>query len=155
MRLLWGVYLGLVALCDLRSKHVPVQLLLLGLGIAIAQGSYTTVTEIAELVGTQEVEGNLWQQGLQILLQSVAAMLPGLCLLLLARLGGQAGYADGIVLLELGLTSGVRESLLLFAGSLFLISAASILLLMCRVVSRRSSLPYLPFLFLAYLLVGG
>ena len=79
-------------------------------------------------------------------------MLPGIVLLLVAVATKKAGWADGVVLLLLGLLWGARECTVSFALSLFAISIVSLILLALRKVDRNARLPYLPFLCGGYLL---
>lgn len=76
----------------------------------------------------------------------------GALLLVVAKVTGKAGYADGIVLIELGLCLGYRESAMIFCFSLFLLAICSIILLLFRKVRRDTRMPYLPFLAVVFLM---
>lgn len=126
------LYLGILGIWDLRHRCVPTiwlmagLLLLPGIGISRCMGNELQWTEL--LLG----------------------MIPGMVMTLVAWLTKKAGYADGIVLLELGACLGYREVVVMFCFSLLLIALASAVLLVLRKVGRNTKIPYLPFLFVVY-----
>ena len=128
---LTGAWLLSISIMDVRSRRVPVWLLLLG-------GIPCLAAEICR-------EGG----GFSIVLGS----LPGLLLLATAFATKKAGYGDGIVLLILGVALGYRKSLLLFGVSLFLVSICSLVLLVIRKAGRDTRIPFLPFLSVAWLIL--
>lgn len=128
-----AVWLSAVSIMDIRSRRVPVWLLLFG-GIP---------TLLAELYKGGD--------GIHILLGA----LPGILLLGTAFATKKAGYGDGIVLLFLGMMLGGGKSLLLFGLSLFLISICSLILLALGKAGRNTGIPFLPFLSAAWLMISS
>lgn len=124
------IYLGILSVWDIREKRVPVSPLLAG-GISIILFAIYTCLKGEVLWGTL-----------------VGGMVPGAGLLLLAKLTGQIGAADGIVVMALGAQCGLRECLLLLFYSLILLSVFSlVLVILCR-AKCSTRIPYLPFLLL-------
>lgn len=125
------VYLAILSFCDVKERQVSVlwlaagALLLPGIGVI------------------QCIRGILYWQEL------IAGAIPGVILLLAAGVTKKAGYADGVVLLELGVCMGCRTGFLLLCISLFLLALTSVFLLLLRKVRRNTKLPYIPFLLAA------
>lgn len=86
-------------------------------------------------------------------LEAMGGLLPGALLLLLAYATKKAGYGDGIVLCCLGIVLEGGKSLLLLGVSLFLAALFALALLAMRRAGRNSSLPFVPFLAAAWLIV--
>lgn len=126
-----GVWLFSISVMDVRSRRVPVWLLVSG-------GIPGVVAGVCR-------EG----EGFSMLLGA----LPGLLLLITAFATKKAGYGDGIALSLLGIAVGSRKSLLLFGVSLFLISICSLVLLVFRKAGRDTGIPFLPFLSAAWLML--
>lgn len=82
------------------------------------------------------------------------ALFPGIVLLAVSVLTHKAGYADGIVLLFLGIACGAERIVQVFLCSLLLMSGVSILLLLGKKVQKTTALPFLPFLFAGWLICG-
>lgn len=78
-------------------------------------------------------------------------ILPGFMLLLTAVLSNKAGWADGVVLLLLGVMTGFRECTFSFILSMLAISVISLTLLMMKRVEKNTKIPYLPFLWVGYM----
>lgn len=130
---LMAFWLGVLSVYDFRRKKVPVWLLAAG-GIFGA-----TAAMYAYFHGTKSGAEIIW------------GMLPGGMLLFVAAATKKAGWADGIVLMTLGLVTTYRECVTGFVISLFAISVVSLLLLTFRKVGKNAKLPYLPFLCAGYL----
>lgn len=116
-----------LSVMDIRTKRVPIWMLLLG-----GLGALCLPTDAF----------------------SALALLPGGILLLLA-VGGKAGYADAIVLLALGVMVGARIGITIFLVSLFLLSGVAIPFLGFRRIKEESKMPYLPFLTAAFVVQRG
>lgn len=86
-------------------------------------------------------------------LDALRGLLPGSLLLLIGLATKKAGYGDGIVLSCLGLVLGGSDCLLLFGISLFLLSLCAVALLAVHRVRRDTSMPFIPFLGIAWLIV--
>lgn len=65
--------------------------------------------------------------------------------------GGKIGLGDGILLCVTGVGLGFWGNFELFAISLFLAAVISILLLIFRLADRKKSIPFVPFMLVAYL----
>lgn len=127
---LWMVVLAEV---DIRRKHVPVWLLVFG-GILVTAVSVYNIWN-----------GQFWGREL------VWSTVPGVVLLAVAVFTKKAGWADGVVLLFLGLLTGFRECIFSFTLSMLFISVVSLVLLAIKRVRKNTTLPYLPFLCTGYL----
>lgn len=96
-------------------------------------------------------------QGDMQLPEMIFGVVPGAVVLLIAKVSEKAGYADGVVLMELGFCLGYRCSLQIFCLSLFLLSVISVLLLLLKKVHRNTKMPYLTCLAVtfAFWQIGG
>ena len=128
------LYLLVLSFFDLKEKKVPVLLLALGIMTSVVFALYLC------FIGT-----NHW-------IHSVMGVLPGILLLVVAWVTEKAGYADGIVMLMIGVLAGGREGFFVLCISLLLLSFLSIVLLALKKVGKKTRLPYIPFITLAYLL---
>jgi len=83
------------------------------------------------------------------------SLIPGGVLLLLAFAAPEGlGTGDGLVLLGIGLFLPWQQTLALLAGALALSSAWGILLMLRHRGGRKTTLPFVPFLWLAFS-IGG
>lgn len=129
------MYLLLMSVWDIKERRVPMGLLVIG---SIVVGVY---------LGYELFAGQIsW-------LVPLLGSLPGVFLLIVARISKKAGYADGIVLLWLAATGGYQAGLFILGISLFLISVASIVLLVLRRVKKETRIPYIPFLTVGYMIL--
>lgn len=131
--ILIALWLVALAWMDIRRKHVPVWLLALG-------GIFVTIVSFY----------GLWQGQLEGR-EQVWSIVPGAVLLAVAVLTKKAGWADGMVLLFLGILTDFRECILSFTLSMLFISMMSLVLLALKRVRKNTTLPYLPFLCAGYL----
>lgn len=132
--MLMALWLISMSVFDLFEKRVPVWLLAAGGIPAIVTAMYTYMTGAGSLG------------------QISFGMLPGVLLLAVAAVTKKAGWADGIVLLIMGLITDLWECIACFMVSLMAMSAVSLLLLVLRKVGKSATLPYIPFLCAGYLL---
>lgn len=116
---------------DIRTRRLPVWLLVLGSSLSAAAVLYQ-------------------KSGYFDILRGV---MPGLSLLAIAFATKKAGYGDGIVLSCLGMVLGGEKVLLLFGLSSFLLALCSLVLLVFRKVGRNTGMPFLPFLTAAWIVV--
>lgn len=145
VRYMWKTSVTIMYLCglsiaDLRDKRVPVWLLAMG-------GLWSLVVCVIE-----------WQNGRNSILEWGMALLPGAVLISLALATGKVGLADGIVVAELGLLLGYRDTFFMLVISLFAMSVLSMVLLAARRVRKSTEMPYIPFLcvvYCAYQIWGG
>lgn len=128
--LLMTGWLLAASIMDIRTRRVPVWMLVLG-------GSLAMLTVRHQGAAIPEV---------------ARGMLPGVLLLLTALVTKKAGYGDGIVLCMLGMSLGSERSMLLFGISLFLLSLCALTLLAFHKVRRNTGIPFLPFLAAGWIL---
>lgn len=84
----------------------------------------------------------------------IGGLAVGLAALLISRAtGGKIGLGDGIILCVTGLGLGFWSNLELFGIALFLAAVLSIILLALRLVNRKQSIPFIPFLLAGYLII--
>lgn len=132
--MLIALWLGILAFMDIRRRRVPIWLL-------AVSGILVTCVSVYEI----------WQGsmgGMEILW----SILPGFMLLLTALLSKKAGWADGVVLLLLGILTGFRECVVSFTISMLAISVISLALLIMKRVEKNTKMPYLPFLWGGFLI---
>lgn len=123
------VFLGVAAYFDIRYKRIP--LWVQGMGV------------IFGCIGII-IQG----QGLQW--ANLFALIPGIFLLVLSFVTGESiGYGDGISVLILGGLAGFNNCMWVLCISLIFISMAGIILLAIKRASRKTKLPYIPFLLAA------
>lgn len=129
-----GLYVSVLGIWDYKKRSVPVLLLImggvlmLGIGIIRCAGGQLSYMEI------------------------LPGMLPGMFTLFLAWITGKVGYADGIVLVQLGFCLGYRRGMLLFCLSMMLLSLCCLILICLKKIGKNSKIPYFPFLALSYLI---
>lgn len=128
-----ALWLGVLAGIDLRFKKIPVWLL-------AASGIIVTFVSLYEAR----------KDGIQDL-QLLWGVIPGVGLMLIALISKKAGWADGVVLMLLGILVGFGACALSFALSMLMISVVSLVLLVLKRVGKNTYLPYLPFLWIGYL----
>ncbi len=131
---LTALWLGMLAVADIRRMRVPMLLLAVGGVFAAA----------AVLSG--------WRTEGQSVMTVLWSMTPGAAMLLVAAVTGKAGWADGAVLLFLGVLEGLRVCMISLLVSLSAISIVSLVLLCFRKAGKNSKLPYLPFLWIGYII---
>ncbi len=133
-------YLGVGAWMDGRKKQLNFTYLYTG--IVLAAGLLIT-----EWMGRNgRLPASEW----------ILSALPGLLFLLLALLSREKiGYGDGVMLLILGACLGWREIWKLWMMANLLLLFASIFLLATKKAGRNTRIPFVPFLWIAYLLLLG
>lgn len=125
-----GILLGIQSIYDIRYQKIPTWTIPVG-----------TVCGIVAWIG---ISGGAGKQLIGIGI--------GVLALLFARISRQTlGFGDGLVLCNLGITLGFSSCLrVLFLGLCFGGIWAFVLIIR-RKANRRSTLPFIPFLFLGYL----
>ncbi len=89
-----------------------------------------------------------------VLTDRIGGMLIGIGVMILSKATrGKIGMGDGYLLCVTGLGLGFWSNLELFALGLFFAAILSILLLILRVIQRKSSIPFIPFLMIGYLIL--
>ncbi|MDD3339725.1 MAG: hypothetical protein PHS82_12820 [Lachnospiraceae bacterium] len=98
----------------------------------------------AVIYGIWEQDTSLWQAAI--------GLLPGLLMLLLGRASREAvGYGDGLVVLVLGLYTGIWAGMEVLFLSFFFSALWAIALLIFRKGRRDTTFPFVPFLLLGYI----
>ncbi len=127
-----GILLLATALQDVRTKRISLWIILLGAVLICAGIPFAKeITIIDRVLGTLV--------GVVILITSKASR-------------GKIGMGDGYLLCVTGICLGFWSNMELFALALFAAALVSILLLILRLADRKKSIPFVPFLFLAYLI---
>ena len=84
----------------------------------------------------------------------IGGLAVGLTTMLISKItAGKIGMGDGIILCITGVGLGFWNNLELFGVALFLAAVLSIILIIFRVVDRKKSIPFIPFLFAGYLII--
>ncbi|MDE7251502.1 MAG: hypothetical protein K2O32_00955 [Acetatifactor sp.] len=130
------LYLILLAVLDWREQKVPLMLLWGGCGMALGFHIFTLLQNVTD-----------WRW---LLISALLGMLPGLAMLIVARLTGKAGYGDGFVLLNVGLWTDYKTCVLVLCFSMLFMSCFSIGMLLTKRAGKSTKLPYIPFLAAVY-----
>ena len=128
--------LGLLAAEDLKYKAVTVwKLVLFGLVCTI-----------------QAVRTGILRQSIEA--DTFLGVLFGVMVLLICVWTKQLGAADGIIILFLGLVGGIVRILGIFLAALLLMGLCGLILMMTGRVDKKTSMPVIPFVFLAVVWMG-
>lgn len=132
-KLSMAVILLVLSLFDIKKKEIP----LWGTGILLIPAVCAVV-----MAG----KGNT---NLIILLSGIAV---GIFVIITAAVtNGKIGIGDGLVLCVLGLALGFIKTCILFLSALFLAAFFSGIMLLFKKCGLKSTVPFLPFLFISYL----
>lgn len=127
-----GILLLITALQDVRTKKISLWIIVIGAILICVFVPFThKVSYIDRGVGALV--------GLGVMITSRAT-------------GGKIGMGDGYLLCVTGISLGFWGNMELFATALFAAALVSIVLLAFRLADRKKSIPFIPFLFLAYLI---
>jgi leader peptidase (prepilin peptidase)/N-methyltransferase len=124
----------ILSLYDIHSKTVPIKYLLAG---SLLAG--------AVMLSSAMTDSEKW-------IDIAVALLPGLVLLIAGKLTGGIGYADGWLMLLIGIFLGFRKGIAAFCLSLFLTGFTAMVLLLLRKGKKNMRLPYIPFLTIAVIM---
>ena len=80
------------------------------------------------------------------------ALIPGIILVAIALSTKKAGWADGVVLLLLGIQTNYEKCMVAVLVALFLMAVLSVVLLVLRKVKKDTKLPFIPFLAMGWFL---
>ncbi len=95
----------------------------------------------------------LWMDNLD-LANRIGGLFIGLSILALSKItAGKIGIGDGLLLCISGLGLGFWPNIELLGMALFLAATLSIVLLIFRKVDHKQSIPFIPFLFVGYLIL--
>ncbi len=127
------VYLIGLSVFDLKDKSIPMYLIIVGIVLGII--------------------GMVWlAMNRQFGMENMKGLIPGLLLIGIGAATKKVGLADGIILSIVGVFEGYRQTVLLFAASIGIMSLFAIVLLIIKKVKKDTKLPFLPFLCGGYLL---
>ena len=130
--LLWGAWK------DLRKKRISDQYLWFG-GVA------GIIYNLMKMITKEFV----WEE-------RFTAYLPGLLILVIAKITGEKiGYGDGWVVLILGSFLGIFEIYVMLQLAVILAAVVSVGLLCTKKAGREYRIPFLPFLWAAYICQWG
>lgn len=131
VELCFGIYLFLLSLQDIRKKEIPLVELLAGLVFA---PFFIMSDDACKIVGY------------------ITGAIPGVVFLAVAYLSrGQIGQADACVLICIGLCMGVGPVIGIISASLILVAVTSMIMLIAGRLNRKSTLPFIPFIFAGYI----
>ena len=138
IEILVGIFLLIGGIFDWKTLSMPGWLLVLGVCEGVVSAGY------------------LWISNSYNWLEMLWALLPGgISLLLAFATREQLGYGDGLVLLVLGSCLGPEKVLWIWMLALLGSFAVSIVLLVMRKATKSTRLPFVPFLFLGYIVTMG
>lgn len=128
-----AVVMLICTVADIRRKEISVWLFVI-LGITAITG-YIVCAE---------------QKGWML----IVGMVPGMLMLILAKITEQSiGYGDGIILVEIGVVTGVGKCMLVLAAALAMAGLFSLGIIVIKRVDKKYKIPFVPFLTAAYLIV--
>lgn len=128
-----GIYMAFLAFEDIMKKTIPVSFLWLGI-LFIPVGLLT--------------EGGSFS-----LTDNALGIIPGAVLLVISYVSrGQIGIGDGVLVAQVGASLGLEAIVRILTAALLLITAFSVIMLIFGKLKRKSTLPFIPFVFTGYLL---
>ena len=126
-----GSFLGLNTIIDIKKQEVSMPLIILyGItGVVLTVLGKTTV--LSDFMG--------------------GMVIGGLILILHKLTRGGIGMGDGYLLMVTGMYLGFLKNLILIFYAMLLTAAVSVFLLICKRADRKKKMPFVPFLFIAYM----
>ena len=129
----YGLYLIFLSVQDYRSKRIPLVLLISGI-------------IFVPLFMLTEDKADIYRH--------VLGIIPGVAFVFLSLASrGQVGMADAVILVIMGACVSIGQIVGVIAVSLLAIAIFSMLMLLMRKLNRKSTLPFVPFLLLGYLMI--
>ena len=125
------IYLYGCSIFDIKEKKIPAGLLYGGIICIFLYGLYSLFSRN------------------QSLLQLFMSMIPAFCGMLLNKMGGGIGEADGFLLLIIGPVYGLMQVLSILTAALLLAGLYGIFLMLVTRCGRKTRMAFAPFLFLA------
>lgn len=128
--------LGIAAIVDLRTRKIPLQLIVGMIVIGVAR-----VIDVA--VNTRDIK--------DIIFQILIAMIPGLFMLLISYYTRQSiGYGDGLLVLTMGLYINPEMMISVIMLSMALAGVTALILIVFAKKSKNYEMAFCPFLVLGY-----
>lgn len=135
--LILGCYLAVAAIYDLKTKSISRQLELLGL-----------VPVAAALIMSAVSGADLWE-GIRMML---LGLIPGVITAIIAYVTkGGIGLGDAAVILVIGCSVGLMPAVEILGTAFLMVCLFSVVLLIAGRMTRKSRLPFIPFLTAAYM----
>lgn len=136
---MWGMILTAVCLAamsiaDIVNRKVPLWMLTVQASLAVG------------MLVWGGINGELSIEGI------CRALIPGIILVAIALSTKKAGWADGVVLLLLGIQTNYEKCMVAVLVALFLMAVLSVVLLVLRKVKKDTKLPFIPFLAMGWFL---
>lgn len=131
IKIITGTMLMVCGIQDLRSKRVTLWIIVISLILNSICLPFCNSINLPDIVGGVTI-------GIAVIILSIGT-------------GGKIGKGDGMLLCATGMGLGFWGNLELFAIALLLAAIVSIILLAARLANRKKSIPFVPFLLLAYL----
>jgi len=139
--ILMTVYLGVLSFWDIKCKKLPTPILRLGM-----------LTAFVRILAGSIISG----PSPELIRTTFAALLgaaPGLLMTVLSFYTDKVGRGDGIVLMTMGVCESCSFAALIMCFACILLSVFSVVLMAAGKVTRKTRMPYIPFLTCAYLSV--
>ena len=127
------IFLGLMSLFDIKYKRLPEVSLFLGITAALIVRILYTVLPVSSYIMASFI-------GLTFIAVSFFTK-------------EEIGYGDGLVILFVGILSGVENLLFVIFQAFLLCAFTGILLLLTAGKKKDLSLPFIPFIFVAFVLL--
>lgn len=132
-KVIFGIYICILAIMDIRTKKLHLGFLISGFLLSAAGWRYHSDT------------GSVY---------IAAGFFAGVCCMIISRLTREAfGYGDSILVMITGSFLGIWELLYMMLFASVLASAYSVVMMIRKKLSKKSAIPFVPFLASAY--VGG
>lgn len=131
-------FLVLGSIWDVKKKSVPYMYLLLW-----------GIVALVYLISNSLIKknGDIW-------ITVLFGIIPGIVCLLISYVSReQIGYGDGWAILLMGALLGISRVMKLLLAAFSLLTVIAIFLLITKKAKRKSTIPFIPFLFLGYLMV--
>lgn len=156
IRALFVIVILLMSITDIKSKKVPIYLLVLAAVLSAISVIASIVYGWQQTVfGSKEGYSYAFSDNTKaIIVTAILGLLPGLILLAIAKCTDKVGVADGIILCEIGFMENYLWGVETLCIGSFLLCLVSIILVCIRKVNRNTRMPFVPFIFAGYL-IGG
>lgn len=122
---------------DIKKKKIPVWML-------TVSATLTMMMAVLCVIGNTE-----WM----VRLVGVAAgLLPGVALIILGKITGKVGFADGVILSVIGALEGYVGAIAVLAVSCFTMSIPAMILLALKRVKKETAMAFVPYMCVGYLI---
>lgn len=95
---------------------------------------------------------SIWQKNMSACIDGMIGLIPGIVCIIVSHISKeQIAYGDGCVMLLIGILAGYKMTIVSFVVALFLLSIVAAVLLVIRRATRKTRVPFVPFLFGGYI----